>query len=334
MPATQDKLHLVYASDANYVRYIEIATCSAYVKASRPEDLIVHVLDCGIPDDVWVAFVKRIKSALSISPNLVRHVIDIAKFSGLKTWTNGSLALYARLNLPSLLPNLDWCVYADGDTLFVADPFELQEYQDPEVALKGFVCPYANENFERSWFKQNDIRLDANAYLCSGFLLMNLKWFRKHDIEAACFRFMQKCPNPPYPDQDVLNVVCSGHTAGLPKGWGTYSLYNSFSVKMKELKCIHYAMGDLPTKTHFIWQVGYKDIACLWLNCARFVLGISIKELTGIPAWRWVLGHVYTRLMNLLVIGFEQIPLARRRFGHWLMYFAPQSMLSSRFWRH
>lgn len=58
------QLHLGYASDAKYVHIIEVAIASAYVLASRPNNLIIHVLDCGIPDKAWDAFSSRLATAL------------------------------------------------------------------------------------------------------------------------------------------------------------------------------------------------------------------------------------------------------------------------------
>lgn len=335
MPATQDELHLVYASDANYVRYIEVALRSAYAKASRPSDLVVHVLDCGIPDEVWIPFAKRLESILPSSSHLVRHVIDMAQFSGLKTWTNGTLALYARLNLPTLLQDLDWCVYADGDTLFLADPFELQAFQDEHIALKGFVCPGAAQNFELPWFKQNDVHLDVNTYLCSGFLLMNLKWFREHDAEASCFRFMQEHPNPPFPDQDTLNAVCLGFTAGLPDGWGTYG-FLCWKYPIDFYKCIHYA-HSLPWKSRFLWRVGYLDNAAVWVYAARAMTGYSIRELTGIAPWQWALWRTYTRLMGASVTFASYLPFVGRYFARYRVLFFTHAerrrFFSPAFWK-
>lgn len=53
-------LHFVYTSDERYVLVTEVSILSAYAKASRPRDLVVHELDCGIPDAAWAAFQARV----------------------------------------------------------------------------------------------------------------------------------------------------------------------------------------------------------------------------------------------------------------------------------
>ena len=53
MTTTNKQLHLAYAADEKYARYVEVAIRAAYAKASRPTDLIVHFLDCGLLDNTW-----------------------------------------------------------------------------------------------------------------------------------------------------------------------------------------------------------------------------------------------------------------------------------------
>lgn len=314
MSATQDKLHLVYASDANYVRYIEVAACSAYIKASRPEDLIVHVLDCGIPDDAWAAFVKRLESALPTTPHLVRHPIDMARFADFPRWNHGSLAIYARLYLPELLPEEDWCVYADGDTLFVDDPLAILACRDASIALLGRQDPFASAS-TRAWYASHNFPRDPATYLCSGFLLMNLRLFRERNYARQCMDFMRVYPDAAFPDQDALNVVCAGSKRALPEGWGIFAA-KVFGAERP--RCIHYAgIGELPWRVSFSWKQGYRESMKIWYCCAETLLGLSREEVSKVPGWRWRLGLAYTWALKCMVRTLRLIPGVRRRLGRY-----------------
>ena len=271
MCTNDNKLHLVYASDSNYVLYLEVAIHAAYVKASRPEDLIVHVLDCGISDKQWADLVKRIETA-EPAAHLERHDIDMSRFDGLPGWTNNSRAIYARICLPSILQTVEWCLYADCDTLFIADPLDLLACRDPSVGIVGYRCPMARENnFLNPWYAEYAPELlERDDYVCSGLLLMNLGWCRKNDIETKLLTFMAEHPEAPYPDQDAINVVCMKHIMPLPDGWGTYG-FLSWQYRPNFYKCIHYTKPR-PWKPQFIWRVGYLDMVALWVYAAQAML--------------------------------------------------------------
>lgn len=337
MCTNDNKLHLVYASDANYVLYLEVAIHAAYVKASRPEDLIVHVLDCGISDKQWADLVKRIETA-EPAAHLERHDIDMSRFDGLPGWTNNSRAIYARICLPSILQTVEWCLYADCDTLFIADPLDLLACRDPSVGIVGYRCPMARENnFLNPWYAEYAPELlERDDYVCSGLLLMNLGWCRKNDIETKLLTFMAEHPEAPYPDQDAINVVCMKHIMPLPDGWGTYG-FLSWQYRPNFYKCIHYTKPR-PWKPQFIWRVGYLDMVALWVYAAQAMLGHSIVTLTGLPAWKWWLGRVYSWSLASALRVASMFPIIGGRFAHYRRLFFTHTerkhFLSSSFWRH
>lgn len=51
-----EKLHLVYATDRGYRFLAMVSAKSAICKASQPERLVVHLLDCGLTDEDWATF--------------------------------------------------------------------------------------------------------------------------------------------------------------------------------------------------------------------------------------------------------------------------------------
>lgn len=296
MCTNDNKLHLVYASDANYVLYLEVAIRAAYFRTSRPADLIVHVLDCGIPNAQWESFVQRI-GTVEPTAHLERHIINMEQFDKFPGW-NGSRATYARLCLPSILSDVDWCVYADVDTLFVDDPLELLSLYDPAIGLQGPFDQVAPTRAWR-WYERNGIPLSPEEYVCAGFILINLAWFRKHDMERRALQFLSDHTDLSFPDQDMLNILCAGNKRLLPEGWGTFAA-QVFGVK--ELKCIHFAgVGELPWKVSFSWKRGYRESMLIWYQCAKTLLGVSRYEVSKVPGWRWWIGLTYARMIKYTV---------------------------------
>lgn len=211
------KLHLVYAADANYLFPLRVAASSAIAQASRPQDLVIHVLDCGIPDDKWETFGESLYGGGRT--RVVRHPIDLALFHSFAEW-HGSLATYARLCLPDLLQDVAWCVYADGDTLLTDDPFKLGAFFDSRLAMQGHATSLTTQP---EWFARHGLALDWSHYVCAGFLLLNLAWMRTHSIARQSLEFLRKHPDAPFPDQDALNILCAGHVGMLPDAWGVFS---------------------------------------------------------------------------------------------------------------
>lgn len=325
------KLHLVYAADANYLFPTEVSIRSAFHWASRPADLVVHVLDCAIPQDVWSQWEAHLREAIPALA-LVRHIIGTKRFEGLRIY-KGSSAAYARLTIPDLLPEVDWCVYADGDTLFTDDPFKLEAYFDDSAALLGHPCP-RTETTAADWFAREGISMDWSRYVCSGFIAMNLKWMRAHDATAWCLDFLRKHPNSPTHDEGALNVLCAGRVRFLPFEWGVFS-GEVFGLGATRPGCVHY-LCDLPCNLRFSRFFGYSDAQLIWIGFVRAVMGLSRAEATRIPPCKWLFGRLYARMVACAVPLLSLLPPIRRRFPNLRARFATRGsrwLLGGRLWR-
>ncbi|MBQ0031772.1 MAG: hypothetical protein KBT68_03110 [bacterium] len=110
-------LHVVYATDDGYLVPTMVAAASVLAWVKDVSFVQIHVLDTGIADVGWDDFEKNLRGHFGQAFRLTRHKIDQTLFSGFKTW-HGSVGTYARLLIPDLIPDADWCVYCDGDTRF------------------------------------------------------------------------------------------------------------------------------------------------------------------------------------------------------------------------
>ena len=307
---SSDKLHLAYATDKGYLLLATVSALSAISQASDPTRLVFHLLDCGLDEADWDRFHTALTQG-GKGATVLRHRVGMEQFEGFTRW-RGSMGAYARLLLPEVLPDKSWCVYVDCDTLFVDDPLGLCACVDPEAALQGY--PIWQGNFSEqwvvdevcAWFRENrgkDIE-GGTLYLNSGFIVINLDWWRKHEVKEACMDFLRQCPSAHWPDEMALNDACFGHTKALPTGWGTFAGY---ALRAPTLHCIHF-IGCAPHKTRFNRMWGFNDVTAAWMVCARTLLGLSVTEASGVPRWKWTLGRLYNRLLRPVVTFGAHLP--------------------------
>jgi lipopolysaccharide biosynthesis glycosyltransferase len=116
--------------------------------------------------------------------------------------------------LPKLLPHLDKIIYSDVDVIFCRDMLEADQIDLGDNWIAG-----VKDSFNlRATGRLKKIRcrtLNDGEYLCSGFLIMNLKALRSQDIYdqwiALSHRKAFTCP-----DQDILNHTCRGKKLSIP----------------------------------------------------------------------------------------------------------------------
>lgn len=131
------------------------------------------------------------------------------------------VAIFYRLMLPKLLPNVDKIIYADIDIIFCRDLIELSIIDMGQNMLAG-VKDY------------------SSGYINSGFLVMNLKQIRKEKIYDKWISLTQK-NDYRNPDQDLLNITCKGKIIFLPVKYNFQSMLGNDIFKTNSEK----ALSDL-----------------------------------------------------------------------------------------
>lgn len=313
-----EKIHIVYATDDGYLLPTFVAAASALAWASRLEDVQIHILDTGIADEGWNLHLGALRRRFGDGAGIVRHQVDLSCFEGLRKY-HGSLGTYARLLIPDLLSDAEWCVYCDGDTLFTDDPFKLADVFDARYAYQGhedWLIGLGNSEQEK-WCRCHQLGWDASQYVCSGFILMNLERFRRESLGAACVALLKKYPDAPFVDQDAMAYVCRGSVGRLPWAWGTFS-WGAFANGRPS--CIHYA-SDLPWKLMTNKYLDYNDAHRLWFLYAEKFMGLGLREVLVTPVSFRVLVRKYAFgiLFRLVRRGCPEDVLAR--LGALGMYF-------------
>ena len=150
--------HYACAADNNYVVPLEVLLSSAIWahrgEVGRASTLSFHVLDVGIQPSTRDRLEQRVRDfaiLLRVQIELTFHTIEKEVFEGLPRW-HSSIAPYARLLLPRLLKEVDWCCYMDCDTLFIEDPVKVFEHKNDQFALLGHKNPIESDEVDRRWF--------------------------------------------------------------------------------------------------------------------------------------------------------------------------------------
>lgn len=275
---SNDVLHIAYASDERFLKYVSVAIGSAFLWASDRSKLVVDVLAIKVDDDAWAKWIEDIRRFLPSDCRIVRHDIgDEWLGAWLRPW-HGSLATYGRLLLPAILGDVDWCVYADADTLFTDDPLKLRDVYDPSASIMGHL-EYRTKPLDqkRKWLDSRGLPFKLESYFCAGFLLINLDYFREHELGQRAFKLLKRYPDMPLPDQDTLNVLCGTTAKALPTEWGCFG--NEAFVEGRP-GAIHLA-GHNPWTFMDNMFPDYIDAYNIWHRYARFIFGRGYAYYSG-----------------------------------------------------
>jgi lipopolysaccharide biosynthesis glycosyltransferase len=156
------------------------------------------------------------------------------RFQGEATWPSYlTAATLLRLQLPSLLSDIDRVVYLDCDLIVVNDITALYETDLSDLPLAAcldfwltgpppFAPPIAGWGVEE-WqrFLREVVKIDDfKAYFNAGVMVMDLERFRNTALIQAAEEFLERANyKTVYVDQDALNHVINGAFVRLDLRW-------------------------------------------------------------------------------------------------------------------
>ncbi len=186
-----EKIHVVMAADGAYMKGLEVAKDSMIKSCSCPERLEFHIF-----------------SETNVMMERLRGEFGTYR---------GSPMAFLRLYLGELLPDVDWVVYSDVDTLWHRDVSELWSLRDESKTIQWV----RSTPFEFvDWCREMDVGLEKfDHYGCSGICLMNLKRWRESKTLERCMDFAKRYGIPKYADQDIMNAVLPDECGLLPEHW-------------------------------------------------------------------------------------------------------------------
>ena len=269
-----DIIHLVYGTDDNYIFPTQVSAASAAWLLGKDRSMIIHLFDAGVSDAHYEEFASKVES-LNANVKCIRHKLGKELFAGFGNW-RGSLVTYSRMFMSELLPDIDWAIYFDGDTLWTGDVGKLWDLRDNTKTILASLDPPTPTGFvnpEWKWYEDRGFAIDPSQYFCMGLMLANLKKMREDNVARRCREFMKKYPAPRVVDQTVLNCVCKGSMVGLPPEWGVFSAWHGNADLTKD-GAIHY-VTDVPWRRDKINRL-LSDVVLLWYQFYKIAFGENI----------------------------------------------------------
>ncbi|TFH33566.1 MAG: glycosyltransferase family 8 protein [Deltaproteobacteria bacterium] len=122
-------------------------------------------------------------------------------------------AMYYRFLIPGLLEECERAIYSDVDVVFLEDISHLMEIDLGDDYLAAVTAKYVVHLMEKSLRKSN-IEYLRDRYFASGFLVLNMKVIRRDRLVETIERLIRG-NRYEFPDNDALNVACSGRVTYL-----------------------------------------------------------------------------------------------------------------------
>ena len=240
-----ETIEIALAANQEYFCGLFVTACSIAASASKDVALNFNILDGGICERDHLYLEERVRH-FHPSSTFNWLLVNEEMFAQYPKW-NGNRMAYARLILPSALPNVGWIVYCDVDFLWLRDIAKLWREREDGLALIGTPDGTSvTRDIDGPWFAKWGEKFDQATYFCSGLCFMDLRVFREKNLIAKCEEVMAR-PGITFPDQAALNIATQGMTKMLRR-----DVWQRFTLELTEAEVlrgvvIHYA-GEIPWK--------------------------------------------------------------------------------------
>ena len=201
-------MHVAFCVNDGYAQYIMVTIKGLLENNSNP--IVIHVLSDYISERN-VARLKDLVSSYTFA-ELKVVIVDDSKLRGLKdTWT---IYTWYRVLLPEILDkDVHRVLYLDADVLVAGNIGELFRLDMTGKAIAGTIDFQSKDisTYKRCGYEPE------KEYVCAGIMLMNLDYWREHDIANQVVRWgRDNNDRIQFPDQDSINYICRNAKILLP----------------------------------------------------------------------------------------------------------------------
>ena len=267
-----ERIEIALASDQGYFCGLIVTACSIAKSCKSADDVLSFtILDGGIKDADFALLEAKVRGYHAKS-EFRRISVNDETFKDCPIW-NGNRMTYARLMLPYLLKDVDYCIYCDVDFLWMRDIAELWRERRPDIALISTMDGNLDTlKVDGDWLKAHNLPFDPASYFCAGLTFFNLKMFREAGMAARCFELLKL--TPPFNDQTVMYVATYGKQKLVEKRkWQVFTYELTQSIL--DAGCVVHHAGEIPWKVYTSPLSIFSDAKMLWLRFYAEIYGIS-----------------------------------------------------------
>lgn len=211
-------IHIACNIDKNYVKYCGVTLVSIF-ENNRDEQVIVHIIASGLsPEDENI--LQELARKYNNEVYFYAPDMELLKGFTIKKFSKRiSLATYYRCILSDLLPkNIDKIIYLDCDIVVLGSlkPFYEMDLSGIGVAAVEDIGCNESERYEILQYPQE------YSYFNAGVMLINLDYWRMHDMAKTCVDYYNKYPERIlFNDQCLLNSVLHKDKKLISLCWNT-----------------------------------------------------------------------------------------------------------------
>jgi lipopolysaccharide biosynthesis glycosyltransferase len=246
---------IFFSCDDNYVPFLGVAISSLICNTSEKNNYSIYVLHSGLKNENM----KRIKALETQNASIeFVDVSDKLEVYGRKLNLRDyyTVAIYFRLFIPNMFPQLDKAIYLDADMVILEDVAKLYNIDLHDNLLGGVSdAIIASRKEFRDYAELGCGIYPYTRYFNSGMMLMNLDAMREFDLEGKfeflfnTYGFETVCP-----DQDYLNVICKDRVLYLDEGWDKMAIDGNYKGRPM---IVHYNNFAKPWQQNGINYSGY-----------------------------------------------------------------------------
>lgn len=239
-------IHIAFCVNDRYAKYLMVPI-KGLLDNNRCH-VVIHVLS----DYLSPKSIEKLKILTDSYEDVELDVVfvDDSKLRGLKdTWT---IYTWYRVLLPEVLDvSVHRVLYLDADVLVTGNLEGLFQLDMTGKAIAGTIDFQSKDiaTYQRCGYEME------KQYVCAGVLLMNLDYWRAHDIASLVVRWgSENNDRIQFPDQDSINYICRDAKIILPLKYNIVDgffhhdyYYKNYTHDLRE--CI-----DSPAIIHYAGQ--------------------------------------------------------------------------------
>ena len=219
-------MNIVYALDDCYKLYTAVSIYSLLSNKNKETEYKIHILH---HPDLDIHYFDKLQEHFNIKFNFV-DMGDTAK--DLYISRHIKTPTYYRLFMCDVLPDLDRCIYLDGDTIIHKDLTELYNTDLSDNIIGGVLDICGGIGKYRD--KKHPLN-EPKKYINAGVLLIDLNNYKKHNAIKLIQEWLNNNPEPIFHDQDAINFSLQGFIKLLPTIYNFYNtkyIYENLEVKI------------------------------------------------------------------------------------------------------